>query len=359
MQLTRNICGLSKLVLILLLLVSFIFGALFSYVWTLGYYARLPSRLGVSIENVKFFVENATFFDFTVLNPSYSTLNVKIDQIKVSTRDGRLHNVVRVEPDPSQAAIEPGNSIEFRSFWNWGGYTAQSVDVIVLASDGSGDILRAQTPFMNFAVTEANFNSSVSVRNFTVTVESMGPTYVNVTSIFLEGKEIVAVSPSLPCTLVNTSQTFTLNETWIDRQDENVTVAVQTLQGYTAYKTVVTPPPVSLSIVREIPVIFNETDTRPYFNISVMNALDSPTYVDISEVEVVVFVNGTADQIVLLNSTEWVADPSPRINPSLIPTRLVCFWDWKRYMGGGATMTVTVHTLQGFQTDPLSDVEIP
>jgi len=143
MRLIRDAEGVSKIFLILLLLVSFILGALLSYIWTMGYYAplefHLPSQANITVENV-------TFFNVTILHPSYSpSTNVEIEQIMVSTSDGLLHAPASTDP-PLPYTLARGNSLTFKSSWNWTSYTAQTVNVIVMISDGSGATFPTQTP---------------------------------------------------------------------------------------------------------------------------------------------------------------------------------------------------------------------
>jgi len=241
MRLIHDVKGISKLILILLLLVSFIVGALLSYIWTMGGYYNLPSQVNVTIEKVDFYAENATFFNVTLLNPSYSPSAVAIEQILVATNDGLLHKVTNILPSlPS--TLNPSDSQTFKAYWNWANYTGQTVNVIAFVAEGSGPAFQKITPFMNLTIASVNFDPAVSATNFTVTAQSTGSqTFMNITRITLNGEDI-DVSPLLPYTLnVNASATFTLNRAWSDLQGENVTVNLETLQGFTAHKSQVVP----------------------------------------------------------------------------------------------------------------------
>jgi len=148
MWLIHDVKGVSKLIFILLLLVSFIVGALLSYIWTMAYYAplefHLPTQSSITIEDVGFPTENTAFFDVALLNPSYSPSNVTVEQIKVSTNDGLLHNVTSTLPSlPS--VLAPGISQTFRAYWDWGNYKGQTVYIIALVSGGSGPTFQTRT----------------------------------------------------------------------------------------------------------------------------------------------------------------------------------------------------------------------
>lgn len=150
MRLIHDVKGISKFFFLLLLLVSFIVGALLSYIWTMGFYApqefHLPSKTHLTIEKVEFDAENALSFNFTVLNPSYSRSSVAVERVMVSTSNGSLYNVENIEP--SLSSLAPGHSQTFKAYWNWQDYAGQVVNVIVLVEDGSGAAFQQTTPFM-------------------------------------------------------------------------------------------------------------------------------------------------------------------------------------------------------------------
>jgi len=348
MSLIHEVKGVSKLILILLLLVSFVIGAILSYIWTMGYYApqefHLPNQANVTIEKVEFYSENATFFNVTLLNPSYSPSNVRIEQILMSPGEDMILNATDTVPSlPHELA--PGSSQTFKAFLNWGNYTGKTVNVMAFVTDGSGATFQKRTPSMNFTVASIDFNSGVSVAHFNITVQSMGsPTRVHITKIFVNGEDVSNVtSPALiPYTLnPNGTVTFAVWRNWIDLQDKDVTVTVQTSQGYTAYKTRRAPPPVVLSIIG---VTFpNATISTSHFNITILNTMVSPTDVDISEVTVSIGGNVTKIQ-------NWTAYPSPKLQRN-VPVIIVCVWDWISYRGQVAT--ISVFTVQGFKVASL------
>ena len=83
MRLLRDATGISKIILILLLVIAFIAGALFSYIYTMGYYAPfeflLPDKPVFTIQSAEFSKQDTSFFDVTVVNPSYSQADVDKD----------------------------------------------------------------------------------------------------------------------------------------------------------------------------------------------------------------------------------------------------------------------------------------
>jgi len=346
MRLIHDVKGVSRLVLILLLLIDFVLGALLSYMWTMGGYAprefHLPSRANVTIESVEFYVEDATFFNVTLLNPSYSPSAVAIEQILVSTNDGLLYKATNTQPSlPS--TLTSGNSQTFKAFWNWANYTGQTVNVIAFVADGSGATFQKITPSMNLTIASVNFDPTVSATNFTVTVQSMGSqTFMNLTRITINGEDIT-VSPFLPYTLnVNASATFILTRTWSYLQGESATVNVETLQGFTAQKSQVVP-----EVLKVSSIIFHPTNTSSFILI-VQNVATPQISLDISQI----MVNVQGETVII----ESVVPALPYLLQQ-DPEIFTCSWNWSNYAEQGVKATVTVYTLQGFFVS--SEASIP
>lgn len=343
MQLTQNLKGISKLAFLLLLVVFFLLGAIVSYIWTMGFYApgefNLPSQTNMTIEDVKFLAENATFFNVTVLNPSYSKSDAVIDRIKVSTNDGKVHSIVSTSP-PMPLTLAPGKSQTIQSYWNWGNYTGQTVDVYVLIIGGSGPAIQANTAFMNFSITSVNLDPSVSVNHFNITVQNAGSsTSVNIKKILVNGSEVSTVpNLTLPYALTNASDavpvSFMLMKNWTDLQGKTVVIEVQTSEGYTAYKTEDAPSPMVLRITD---VDFN-IEYMEGFNITVQNAEDSPkNFVDINEIKLLI-----EERTILPN----IAQTFPQRLQWNSSITLTVLWNWAS--DEGKNVTIVVLTAQGF-----------
>jgi archaellum component FlaF (FlaF/FlaG flagellin family) len=320
----------------------------------MGFYApgefHLPSQTNITIEPpVQFFPQNATFFNVTVLNPSYSTSNATIQHIKVETPDGKLHNT---ETPLLPFSLQRGASKTFQSFWNWGNYTSLAARIHVYTSDGTESGLETRLPFMNFTVIDANLDPSRSVKNFNITVQNIGSsTSVSIIKILVNGTQ-VSTNPMVPYILTNatdaTPATFVVNQDWepLARTRSNVTITLQTLQGYTPYLTVRTPYVPDLSVQS---VDFNPTIGTNHFNVTVFNAgVLSPIDLNISEVTVSV-----AGSVTSIQNGTWTAYTLPP--PLELTTKLkqnkstliVCPLDWSTYRDQVATITVV--TVQGFE----------
>ena len=258
MRLLHDVKGVSKLILIILLLLSFVVGALLSYVWTMGFYApqefNLPKGSSVSIEGVSFSPQDASYFNVTVLNPSYSKSTVKLTKITALTPDNnKLHDVTISDP-PLPYTLERGQSVTLKCNWNWASYTgitlpyaSTSVHVLVDIEDGSGATFTVKEPLVSFSISEVTFNSTIAYTHFNITVvnQQASETYVNITSISVNVTGITAdmINRTLPYGLAPGDEpaTFKVAWNWFDYRNQTVTIGVRTLQGYVDYRTVTLP----------------------------------------------------------------------------------------------------------------------
>lgn len=352
MRITQNIEAVSRLAVLILLVISFLLGGMLSYIWTMGFYATaefsLPSKTNISIENVQFFVGTPTYFNVTVLNPSYSLSAAAIREIKTETPDGKLHDITSTSP-LLPCDLEAGQSETFMSNWNWGNYSNQRIKILVFISEGSGATFETTAAFMNFTVANVIFEPSITVTRFNITVETMNsPVKVEVDRISVNGVEVLVRPPQEMPFVVNPNEsvTFTLDRNWIDLQNKTVTVRVDTVQGYTSVKTVLAPLPVSL-IVQS--VVFDNSTSTQHFNATVFSKEFSPAAVNITHVTLQ--VRNETETI-----TNIIKDPSGVLQPNS-SMLLMVFWDWTQYQGTSTKVIVNVHTKQGFTA--IKEVEIP
>lgn len=143
-----------KIFFAITLIAAFIAGAFLSYIWTVGYYVSLglkvPEKPVISIYNFAISVENPTFFNISILNPSFSPGKVEILGIYVLTGDNLIHKITLMDPRISSEGytLDIGASETFRCFWNWTKYAGQSITVVVLVKDGSGGSLNTKLPLI-------------------------------------------------------------------------------------------------------------------------------------------------------------------------------------------------------------------
>lgn len=203
---------------------------------------------------------SATHFNITVQNfVSSTTSNVTLDitEISITVEDGIKPNITEITP-PLPWPLNLGESHNFTCMWDWTRYQNTTVTVAVYTSQGYMNYTTETTPPpVTLKITNILFDVTNTTR-FDVTVENnrVSPTYLNVTKIsVIVGNQTIrewtvengtAVNPPIPFTLNKSStETFVCPWNWTEYRDENVTVIVYTLQGFTANYTQATPPPES------------------------------------------------------------------------------------------------------------------
>jgi hypothetical protein len=355
MQLTRDVTGISKIILIVLLLVSFIAGALFSYVYTMGYYApsefRIPEEPVMIIQDVEFSEQDAHYFNVTVLNPSYSPSEANITRVEARTTDDNIVHVITGTVPPIPFVLHKGQSQTFRATWNWANYTGirlpyvdSPVEIRVFLQDGRGEIFETRKPLTRLIIMEHEFDPSISVDRFNLTVENLesSETYANITAFVIDGNLVPTdkVAPPLPYTLnPGDSHQFQCFYNWTRFMGQSITVGLETTQGYIAHRTITLPNPVILDIpVSQI--VFNATIGTQQFNITVINHATSSTYVDITRITV------TVGQQAPVNITQMTPILPSRLDTNTSSLIICTGWEWSTYTG--QTVKITVYTTQGF-----------
>ena len=193
-QLGKNKKALSSLALILLLLVSAIIGGLISYLWVMGYYIslkeKIPEENTVAITDLGFYPQNATAFNMTVLNPTWSPDDkIQVEQIALREETETTLQFVTACTPGLPFNITRGNSQTFTCISDWTPYMNQTVVVSVFVKDGSGSTraTNARAPYTRLLLDNYDFNPNLGVRNFTLTFRNspLSATYLNITKIQL------------------------------------------------------------------------------------------------------------------------------------------------------------------------------
>lgn len=344
MKLAQNIKAISRLSLILLLLISFVTGAFLSYLGAIGPIIelgiRIPDDPSVAITSVSFTSQNTSYFNLTLLNPSYSPSKTNIITILTLTEERKIHTVTAVDPSLPYELLD-GYNQTFQCFWDWANYTGQIIGISAFVEDGCGPTSVGVAPFVGLPITDVDFNSSVSMTSFNLTVQGHenSTTYINITDITVQTKTLKAekVIPPLPYTLnPNSSITFKCLWDWTDYRNASISIVVNTLQGYFSNTTYLTPNPV----LEVKDTFFNETDIN-HFNLTLRNSELSPSYLNISEITLTL-ENKT---IVEINGTEI----KPSLPYTLYPDSSTTFeipWNWTTYRN--KIVTLSVHTLQNY-----------
>jgi len=346
--LSRNRKGLSTLSLIILLLIAAIFGGIVSYLWVTGYYVSLkqniPTQDTVAITNMIFNPKNASAFNVTVLNPSYSPDNyVTLSGIGYQgAAEATMHFVTTTEPSLSITPIQRGTSQNFTCIGNLAPYVNSTVRVSAFVVNGSGSTNILKIPYTQLLVSSLDFSPKLGVKNFTITVENapQSATTLNVTAVGIDYPaepliNTTRITPALPQVLApNKTLTLTIGD-WSSYATaggpHNVTVLTE--EGYTAGPLNTTIPKLALSVQS---INFNVTDTQ-HFKVTLRNNGSTDTPLNVSAISLL--LNGTTSNVtpalngttngVLGNSTATFTVP----------------WNWTNHRNTYVIVTATM--LQG------------
>jgi hypothetical protein len=349
-NLSKNKKALSSLSLVILLLIAAIIGGVISYLWVTGYYVSLKEKIPeqglVAITNLSFNPENATAFNVTLLNPSYSpSKGVGVSAIGYEgENENTLHLVQSCTPTLAPFNLTRGTSQTFTCIGNLTSYVNQTLAVSVFVVNGSGSTYFMKIPYTQLLIRKIDFNPTIGVENFTITLQNspLSAATLNITKIgidyFTEGAintTVHPITPTLPQTLApNKTVTLTI-QGWSQYAAAGGShqISVLTQEGYitTNYTQV---PRLAFSIQQ---VNFNQTDTK-HFTIAVNNKVSTNTPLNVSEIQVTMD-NGT------------VANATPTLNSStngVLGNSTATFnasWNWTHYRD--RSVLVTVRMLQG------------
>lgn len=343
--------AISALLLILLLLFFAILGGLASYLWVMSSYYNMPENTATLIvENAQFSVANFSYFNLTVLNPSNSASDLNISAFRLSVdATNSTYDVNSVEyPQSLPFLLAKGSRQTFKCIFDWSSIAGETVRVESLPSNVSTISSVFTLPFAKLELTPI-FDATQSVNYFSLRVDNPAEsTSFNISRISMFGVSI-DVNSTLPYVLQNDqSVTFTCYRNWQNLWSQNVTITVNTAEGYLTSYTTNTLPGTALQLSD---LEFDYSDTT-YFNVVIHSSEDS-----------------TADAVVTglnltLNNESFSLFTFPPLNiTGGLPIArnqslaLRCFWNWN--LVRNENITIDAYTSQNFTVPALTATTPP
>lgn len=331
----------SAVVMIILMFCSLVFGALISYMWSIGNYYNVTSK--ITVENAVFPVRNATYFNVTILNPSNSASDVNVTAIRLSVEGAsKVYNITTTEP--ALFTIRRGTRQTFKCIQNWGSLAGETVDIEpVVANASRVNPYPITLPNVKFIIA-ATFDVSKSVKYFNLTVADSAQSVTNLTLsqiMLFETSINENVTPSLTPSQVllpGIPKTFVCNYDWESLIGQNVTLTAETTEGYEAEYTANKLPGALLYVDH---IGFDYAHAK-YFNVTVRSSSDSTADATLSRVNLT-FRNGTT---IPLNTSLSPILPAFNLVPPNGSLTTKCFWPWRTHRN--ETVTVSLHTVEGF-----------
>lgn len=341
MQLLKETKAVSHFILIVLMLCSAVFGALVSYLWVMSSYYNMPEDTTLLIvEDVVFPVFDARYFSVTILNPSNSISDVDITAIRLSVEGkNEVYNVTKAGP-ALPFPLRRGTKQTFNCNWNWGNFAGETLRIEPVAANASTKSYSYVTPRVKLKLTP-KFDPSQSIEYFNLTVENYA-SIINLTisKIIVLDDSITSlnVTPSLPYVLPpDQTETFRCDWNWENHRGENVTITVETLEGY---ESVYTTNELLGAVLYIDEVKFDYTDTT-YFNLTISSSEYSTATPMINRVNLTL-----PDETTIILDTIPPLDIIPISIPKNESVTIRCIWNWNAYRN--ETVTVRVYTKQGF-----------
>ena len=303
-----------------------------------------PLPVTLEITKVDFNPANTTRFDITVRNNGVSPTYLNVTRITVTmdqqiVREWTVENGTEVDPHIPYT-LNKNSSETFVCPWNWTEHRDRNVTITVYTLQGFMAQYSQATPEPVILEIEVNFDPR-DTTSFNVTVENSEFSIMNANiteiTVILEdeiSKKINVTDPTLP-KMLNRTQLVTFNCTWSwgEYSGKNVTVVVQTQEGYSASYSVL------LKALTITDVLFNSIDTDN-FVVTVQN----PTWLNFT----ITTMNVTVEGMVSLNITDYVVPSLPFMLPNGTNILFMCSWNWTDRQG--KNVTITIETLEGYIT---------
>ncbi|MEM1507971.1 MAG: hypothetical protein QW702_06700 [Candidatus Bathyarchaeia archaeon] len=338
----------SKVMFALIIIMIFMAGALFSYIWVVGYYfsleLKVPEKPTVSICSFEASADNPTFFNITVLNPTFAPRAAEILGISVLAGENKAYRVLSTEPPiPSGGyRLELGSSKTFKCFWTWANYTGQSISVMVHVKDGSGAVFTATLPLVAVEIERLEFDPNhgerfgVSIRNGEKSTISVDLKSIKV---IVDGSEYEVKSrPTLPFKLdPNVSLSLTCEWNWATHQGRNVTVIVGTSQGYIGKRASLIP---IYAVFNVSQIAFNPNNTS-FFSITVVNSPKSLIALNVTEAIIRLENGSIIKPSKIIPELPYILEVGSEIT-------FICEWNWAPY--SGREITIIINTGQGYNS---------
>ena len=340
MRIKKEIKAVSTIITILLILISAVFGAFASYIWVMARFYNVPvNGTLLVVEDLAFPADNFTYFNVTVLNPSYSTSDVNITAFNLGVESTNETQIANVTDPALPFLIQKGTRQSFKCLENWSNFSGESVTIEPLTVNGSASTRSNVYTTPRAKLVISNFDASENVQYVSFAV-SNPPQSMNLTisQILINGFS-VNVTPSLQYPLpTSQSVSFQCAWNWEGMTGVNATIVVRTVEGYE--QTYVTSE-IRGAYVYVSDVEFDYTDTS-YFNMTVNNSAQSLATVIITKVNMTT-QNGTTITLRTIPPLDIVTVGIPS-NQSL-PIKCLG-WDWNSYRN--ETITINVYTRQNF-----------
>ena len=296
----------------------------------------------LEIKEIKFNETDCTYFNVTIENVEDSTAAATIIGVNLTLPDDTTFRIDISPPlNVTPIYISLNESITIKCLWDWYLHRNETVKIDVYAKQGFTVPAETVTtpPSVILEIQETLFNLT-DTNSFRVNVKNLQTSLQNVTVskilVLHKGKEIFK-NETIRELDIDKDVTFACTWNWTKYKGENVTITVDTVQGFNAFYTL-TLPVVTASVV------FDSNISNQYFSVNVQNNAFSAITVTGISVNETRIINATLTYPLLPFTVEDKND-----------ALVICPFDWQSF--SGTTATVVVSTSNGFEVTV--EVEVP
>jgi len=212
-----------------------------------------PDEVAAQVDQAEFDLADTGHFNVTVTNLPYSLDSINVTQISLDNINVTQIYLNNNEINISQPSVAIGEQAVFVCAFDWSAYVGHQVNITAYATYENGSLV---LPFLAnvtyYEIINVSFSSPPGIPyiNVTVTNSPFSETNASITQIFVQtenGNQTIdgtitypQISPQYQLA-AGTNQTITCPWNWSPYADQNVTVIVQTADGFQASLTLTVP----------------------------------------------------------------------------------------------------------------------
>ena len=334
----RQTLAVSTILTVILILIATIVGALVAYMWTMApFYLEPENAVDLIVTDTNFPVNNAKYFNVTVMNPSHSVSAANITDIYITAPGYNRTSATDSNPE-LPFVLDRGTTQTINCSLLWGNLAGKLVTVHVATTNNTGAERSVQTQDVRLGL-NTFFNASQSINYFNISVTSISsPINLSLSRVLFDFYPLN--NTNLNTTLPVIQQGQTIGLTCYVRWEGfvNPLIKVETTEGYAAEKQADARGTVSLQVTE---VTFNATNVNEV-DVTLFNSPDSAVGIDISNITL---THGNITYVISGNLSNPALPMSVNKSQTVV---FACTWPWSDSANRDIDITVNANTTQGF-----------
>lgn len=334
----RQTLAVSTILTVILILIAAIVGALVAYMWTMApFYLEPENAVDLIVTDTNFPVNNAGYFNVTVMNPSHSVSAANITDIYITAPGFNRTSVTDSNPE-LPFVLDRGTTQTIDCSLLWGDLAGKLVTVHVATTNNTGAERSVQTQDVRLGL-NTFFNASQSINYFNISVTSVSsPINLSLSRVLFDFYPLN--NTNLNTTLPVIKQGQTIGLTCYVRWEGfvNPLIRVETTEGYAAEKQADARGTVSLQVTE---AAFNDTNVNEV-DVTLFNSPESAVGIDVSNI---ILTHGNITYAISGNLSNPALPMSVNKNQTVV---FACTWPWSDSANRDIDITVNANTTQGF-----------